>query len=294
MKALVILNTNARNGDGQMAGVQRALSDAGIEAMIVESESEQQAVKSLREYAGETDAIIVGGGDGTLNALLPEILKANRPVGVLPLGTANDFAASIDLPDDLDDAVRTIAAGHTRDVDVAYANGKPFLNSVNIGLGERIAAEHGGSSKSLFGISAYPLHWWTAWRNNEPFAATVTIDKQHPVRFKAEQVSVSNSESFGGGLQLDDDNTVDSGKLSVAGMRPRGFFSWINLTLKLARGRLRESDAAGTMPVDNVRIETQPRRRYTADGDDAGRTPIDISVRKQSLPVFAPSRTSAQ
>jgi YegS/Rv2252/BmrU family lipid kinase len=297
MKALVLLNSNARRSGNVLEVVQQDLSEAGIEAEIVRTDTEDEALKALQgitgnDNSGDIDAIIVGGGDGTLNALLPGLLDADKPLGILPLGTANDFAASLELPDDVTGAVGVIAAGLTLDVDVAYANGAPFLNTVNIGLGERIAAEHHGFFKTLFGKLAYPFHWWRAWRNNDPFAATVVADDGHPVRFKAEQVSVSNSESFGGGLRLDDSNAVDSGKLAVAGLRPKGFLSWIRLTLKLATGRLRDSDAAGTMSVRNVRIETQPERRYTADGEDAGRTPVEISVRKRTLTVFVPAGNS--
>lgn len=289
MKAHVILNLNARKSDDQTGLIRQLLDDAGIDATIIVSDTPHEALQSLQDNERSTDAIIVGGGDGTLSALLPAILAARKPLGILPLGTANDFACSINLPDDLTEAVQIIAEGHTRDVDVAFANSKPFLNAVNVGLGERVAAEHGGALKSLLGKFAYPIRWWNAWRRNDPFAATVVIDHEHPVRFKAEQITVSNSEGFGGGVQLDEQDSVDSGKLSVAGMRPRGLLSWLNLTRKLAKGKINDTDHAGMMPVESVRIETQPRRLYTADGDHAGRTPVDISVQKQSLTVFAPA-----
>ena len=289
MKALVILNTNARQATDQIETVDGLLAGAGIDAIIATSKNEQQATHILRDKIADVDTVIVGGGDGTLNALLPEILRADKPLGVLPLGTANDFARSIDLPDNLSSAIETIAKGKTRSVDVAFANGKPFLNAINVGLGERVAAEHGGSFKMLLGVLAYPLKWWNAWRANDPFAATVVIDHKHPVRFKAEQVSVANSESFGGHFQLDENNTIDSGKLSVAGMRPKGFLSWLNLMLKLTKGNVNDSADAGVMPAKSVRIETQPKRAFSADGDRAGRTPVDISVEKQMLTVFAPT-----
>ena len=290
MKALVMLNANARQTVDQMDIVDDLLAEAGIDGTIVASRGKDQAVDTLRNNAADVDAIIVGGGDGTLNALLPEILRADKPLGVLPLGTANDFAQSIDLTSDLAAAVETIATGRTRSVDVAFANGKPFLNAINVGLGERVAAEHGGVFKTVFGVLAYPLKWWDAWRANDPFAARIVIDHEHPIRFKAEQVSVANSQSFGGRFQLDETNTIDSGKLSVAGMRPKGFLSWLRLLLKLTKGNVNDAADAGVMPAKSVRIETQPKRAFSADGDRAGQTPVDISVEKQVLTVFATDR----
>jgi diacylglycerol kinase family enzyme len=85
-------------------------------------------------HGREVDLIAVGGGDGTLNAAADCVMQMNRPLGILPMGTANDLARTLGIPADLDAAVQIIAAGRTRRIDLDLVNGHPFFNVASIGL----------------------------------------------------------------------------------------------------------------------------------------------------------------
>ena len=73
------------------------------------------------EHGREVDLVAVGGGDGTLNAAADGVMQVNRPLGVLPMGTANDLARTLGIPADLDAAVQIIAAGRTRRIDLNWS-----------------------------------------------------------------------------------------------------------------------------------------------------------------------------
>ena len=83
---------------------------------------------------GETDAIVVGGGDGSIRTLASVLAGTDVPLGVLPLGTLNHFAKDLGIPLQVEEAAAIIAAGRTRVVDLAEVNGETFINNSSIGI----------------------------------------------------------------------------------------------------------------------------------------------------------------
>jgi diacylglycerol kinase family enzyme len=87
-----------------------------------------------RELAAGADAIVAGGGDGTVNAIASILAGGPTPLGVLPLGTLNHFAKVLQIPMDLVKAVETVAKGHVTRVDMGRVNNHIFLNNSSIGF----------------------------------------------------------------------------------------------------------------------------------------------------------------
>src|SRR6185503_16647759 len=85
-------------------------------------------------FASDADAVVIGGGDGTVSAAADRAVRHGKPIGVLPLGTLNHFARDLGMPPDLRDAVRAIATGVVREVDVGEVNGRVFVNNSSIGV----------------------------------------------------------------------------------------------------------------------------------------------------------------
>src|SRR5690242_9225507 len=131
MHAALILNPAAHDGERPPQDIRRALAACGVETALVPSE-EGLAPALRAALAARPDAVIVGGGDGTLSTAANVLCGHNIPLGVLPLGTANDFARTLGLPRDLEQACAIIGAGHTIAVDVGVANGRHFLNVASL------------------------------------------------------------------------------------------------------------------------------------------------------------------
>ena len=143
MKVVALVNTSA--GAVQRLGaeaVRNALSAAFTEHRIsatlhlVHAGDLQSAVEvALRQAeSGAVDAVIVGGGDGTIRTAAGVLAATGVPIGILPLGTANHFATDLGLPSDLSRAVSVIAAAQVRHIDVAEVNGSIFINNSSIGI----------------------------------------------------------------------------------------------------------------------------------------------------------------
>lgn len=115
--------------------IEALCRDAGIDARIRELADPCQITIAAREaLEARADAVVAGGGDGTVSAVASALAGTPTPLGVLPLGTLNHFAKDAGIPLDLQAAVTTVAARHTRRVDVGRVNDRIFINNASIGV----------------------------------------------------------------------------------------------------------------------------------------------------------------
>ncbi len=142
MHVTVVLNekagTLAAGGNGSpftLEAIRDAFRHTGVTTTIHTCRPDEVAGQIRRVVAAPngTDAIAVGGGDGTLSCAAAILADAGLPLGVLPLGTLNHFAKDLEIPADVAGCIGVIAAGQTRSVDVAEVNGRVFINNCSIG-----------------------------------------------------------------------------------------------------------------------------------------------------------------
>ena len=115
--------------------VEQLFQDAGVDAQVRELAAGQTIAAQARAVLDEQpDAIVAGGGDGTVSAIASVLAGTPTPLGVLPLGTLNHFAKDTGIPLDLPKAVQTVAKAHTRRVDIGRVNDCIFINNSSIGV----------------------------------------------------------------------------------------------------------------------------------------------------------------
>lgn len=140
--ALLLINQRSRKGRTEASRAQTLLAQAGFVLLQPEEDETRSYSELIKAYAGRVDAVIVGGGDGTLNAAAPGLMQTGLPLGILPLGTANDFARTLGIPATLEQAVKIIADGQLRAVDLGEVNQHLFLNVSSIGFSAEIGRAH--------------------------------------------------------------------------------------------------------------------------------------------------------
>lgn len=165
------------------------------------------------------DAVVAGGGDGTVNEVVAGVLsvpRARPSVGVLPLGTANDFARSAGVPvDDLTAALRLVAEGEAVPVDVGRVGDRTFMNVATGGFGTEITAETSPELKQSIGRAAYFVTGILRFTDLAAKSARLRgpgLDWEGP--FWA--LAVGNGRQAGGGVQLCPEAVLDDGLLDVA------------------------------------------------------------------------------
>ena len=151
MKANVILNpyANRWGAKSKLPLLHSALKASGMDYELVQTDRPGQATTAAMAAAqsGMYDAVVAAGGDGTLNEVLNGLIRAagdgpTIPLGVLPIGTGNDFSDMAGLPRDIEEAARTIVAGHTRQVDAGQVNDHYFCNNCALAMEPMVTIEN--------------------------------------------------------------------------------------------------------------------------------------------------------
>ena len=162
MPAKIILNPYSnRWGAGKKAPeVQRILTGLGYDFDLVQTEGPGHGVELAREAVAQGfDPVVAAGGDGAIsevvNGMVGEQDRAGATLGVIPLGSANDYAYQLGIPTDLEAACKLLtAAEHVRTLDLGRTNGRVFMNDVTMGLGAQVNVE-AAKIKRLRGDAIY-------------------------------------------------------------------------------------------------------------------------------------------
>ncbi|MBY0432027.1 MAG: lipid kinase, partial [Rhodospirillales bacterium] len=123
-----MINRKSRSGSADLSEAQLRLEARGIQLVRLPANCPEELNGALTVHGGGADLVILAGGDGTLNAAAEGLLRCGRPLGILPMGTANDLARTLGIPTDLAGACDVIAQGRTRTIDLGWVNGKHYFN----------------------------------------------------------------------------------------------------------------------------------------------------------------------
>lgn len=285
--ALIVVN---RRGTRGRRGLDRAierLESGGIEVFARFTRQPDQIPTIVRRLAPGADMVVIGGGDGTLSAALQSVLDTGLPLGILPMGNANDLARTLGVPTDLAAAADIVARGRTRRIDLGDINGRPFLNIASIGIGARIAKRLTSGRKLRWGVIGYLAAAWEAMHRHEAFTARISCDDCGHER-RCIQVAVGNGRYYGGGMTIVDDAAIDDGRLDLYALPPVRWWRLLVLVPVLRRGRHRPVRDILSLHGSLIRIETDPPLAINVDGEVVATTPATFSVRRQALSVFVP------
>jgi diacylglycerol kinase (ATP) len=156
-RALMLVNPNARRGTAALEPVVERLRAGGVDAVIERFETPDEVSSDIARRRHEADLVVVCGGDGTINSAAKGVLETGLPMGIMPMGTANDLARTLGIPDDLLQAAEIIVRGHTSRVDLGEVNGHPFFNVASMGLSVELARGLTPEAKRRWGKLGYAL-----------------------------------------------------------------------------------------------------------------------------------------
>lgn len=249
------------------------------------SEDAAATTSLIQRHAARAVRIIIGGGDGTMRSAAGALIEAARPVGILPLGTANDLARSLSIPVTPRGAAQVIRAGHTRAIDVALVNGRHFFNAAQLGLGATVKKQLSPRLNRLLGPLVYALGAWDAMRRMRPFDVSVRVDGQES-QFESIHVTVGNGVRFGGGTPVAPDARLDDGRLDLLTVDPVPPWQLAVLAAAVRAGRHHSVQHLHLRRGARMHIETSRDLRITADGEEVSRTPADFSILPKAVSVY--------
>jgi len=219
-KVQLILNGKVAGNDALQSAVagQRG---AGHRVEVRVTQEKGDARRFVSE-AGEVDLLIAAGGDGTLNEVvhgLMDLSSAARPVlGVVPLGTANDFATGCGIPREPQKALALCMEGNASPIDVGKANDRWFLNVASVGFGAEVTATTSPELKRLLGPAAYAVMGAILAINVHQYHGRLILpDRQ--ITGSGPVAIVGNGRQTGGGVQVAPRACIDDGLLDVLVVR---------------------------------------------------------------------------
>ena len=289
MRVLLIVNAHARFGKQPLDPALQVFAEAGIDVVKDEVPHARQASGIIDAHAGEVDAIVLAGGDGTLHDAAEALLEAGRPIGILPLGTANDLARAVDLPLDLRQAAEVIAAGNRRLIDLGEVNGKLFFNVAHMGLGAALADSLSFKMKQRFGPLAYTVAAAKSLIGLRSFRAEVIANGERLV-MRTFGITVGNGRFFGGTGIVAEDAEIDDGLLHLFALQTRSPFRLAAILPSVRSGRQGQSKWVKALSAPEIEIRTVRSLKIRADGKLTAETPAMFRVRRGALTLFAPPK----
>lgn len=266
--------TNAEAGSADAENLDRALAvlRTGAEVEVARTGDDNELDQALARLGGRT--LVVAGGDGSLHLAVARLHErgelADTVLGLIPLGTGNDFARGTELPLDVEDAARVVLARHIRDVDlVVDDDGQVVINNVHLGVGAD-AARYGARWKDRFGRLGYPIGLLQAsvadaYHLRVVIDGEVVVDGTHPVL----EVSIGIGATVGGGLALNPDADPDDGRLDVVVAKTSGPWRRITYAVDLFRGRHPQRRDVVHRQAEQVEVSGESVY-LSADGEIAG------------------------
>ena len=290
----IIINTNSgaeNNADEFAERFRKMFAAHGVETEIAICESGGEIVETAKRAAQSDYGILVaGGGDGTVSAIAAEVLRAKKTLGILPLGTLNNFSKDLQIPQDVEEAARIIAENHTKQIDVGEVNGRIFVNNSSIGLYPSIVRQR--EKQQRLGRGKWSAAFWAAMRilRRSPFLSVKLKTERGERTSRTPFVFVGNNEYKMDFLNIGRRESLSDGKLSVYFLHKSGRRGLFALALRLIFGRLRHAEDFESINTAEIVIETRRKQMLVAfDGEvERLQTPLHYRIHPRALRVIAP------
>jgi diacylglycerol kinase (ATP) len=291
-KARVICNPTSGGGAYDPDEIRNELDGMDIE--WIQTEGPRDAVEAARDW--REGLLIVAGGDGTINDVVNGLGSASFPegvtLGVLPAGTGNDLAATLEIPRDADLAEDVIRQNRVRTLDVARVRSEGigerfFINVATGGLGAEISDANEGQFKKRWGKLSYLRASLEVAKDFDVRELTLYLDGE-PREVRAVNVVVGNCRYAGGGWLAAPKANPEDGLLDVVIIEKLGLADVLQLAPQsLAKSDYLGKDGVFSARAKEIRVETQPPGlEFTADGEVIGDEPAEFSVIPQALKVI--------
>lgn len=287
-RALLIVNRKSRSGTSDLNTVTERLKQSGIDVLPWTLDRPDRIPEIIRRHAADVDLVVVGGGDGSLNAAAPALIDTHLPLGVLPMGTANDLARTLQIPVDLEQASDIIAGGVLHKIDLGRVNDRYFFNAAHIGLGVHAQEHLSPDVKRRWGVFGYARSLFKAISSFRPFHADIVCDGRRK-RVRSLQISVGNGRHYGGGMTISEDASIDDRLFFLYSIEPRSVWELVKCVPAFRAGRFEEYHPVDIEQGRSIRITTSRTLRISADGEVVSRTPATFEMVGGAVKVYVPT-----
>lgn len=260
--------------------------DCIIIPLRVSNEREtEEFVMLAREI--NVDGIIVSGGDGTIHEVINSMLcqDIDLPLGIIPSGTSNDFAAYLQIDKNIESCVEIITTGNNKIIDVGKVNDKYFFNVASAGLMTSVAHSADGMLKNTLGKIAYYLKGLGELPNFKALKMRIVADQQ-VIEEEIFLFLVMNSGTVGGFPNLVPHARIDDGKLDLLIINKCNLPELMSLFISFLKGIHCNSKYVTCLQAENIHIECLEEVESDLDGELGPKLPLTIKIIPKKIKVF--------
>ena len=289
----VIVNAAAgsANNNEILESIRTAFADSGVDVELFVARTGDE----LRRFAeasarGMADTVVAAGGDGTVSTVASQLVGTKKVLGVLPLGTLNNFSKDLKIPQTTPEAVRIITDGSLAEMDIGEVNGQYFVNNSSIGLYPRIV--HKREQQQRLGYGKWWAAAWATWRFFvlSPFLKARLELGDNVLWRKTPFIFVGNNDYEMDFYNIGRRLRLDNGNLSIYLSKRNGRMGLFLLVVNTLLGRLEQDKAFEEFKSADLTIETRRRRLLVAlDGEIMVMdSPLRYKIRHRRLKVLVP------
>ncbi|MEW6637992.1 MAG: lipid kinase [Actinomycetota bacterium] len=298
-RAALVVNTRSRSGEEAFLRALDRLHDLGVPLgatyPVRDPVRLPETVREVLEDPG-CDLLILGGGDGSVSSVVDYLAHRDVVLGLIPLGTANDFARTLQIPFDVEGACEAIANGKVVDVDLGLVGDNYYVNVASVGLSVGVTRALTPRMKRRIGALAYPVAAIRAFFGHEPFSARLTFPDgdYEPVEFeRLLQVAVGNGRFYGGGMIVAPESGIDDKTLDVYAIEMGRHRDLFGVARYLKSGDFIRLEGVHHYQTESVLLETEPQLQINVDGEIVAETPRLFTIAHDALKVVVPQGSTA-
>jgi diacylglycerol kinase (ATP) len=291
--ALFISNQKSGKADNEFDHAVEILKASEINLIEEETEDPSLINELIRQNRGKIDTVILAGGDGTMSSAAGLLSECGLALGILPVGTANDLARTLKIPESIEAAAAIIANGCLHSIDLGKVNDHWFINAAHIGLGVKINRTLTPELKSRWGRFSYARSLIDAFKSMRPYRAEIVCDGEE-FSVRSIHITVANGRFYGGGMALSKEASVDDHKLRVFNLEPQSFWSLLSHSVVILGGQLKDREGVWLRSGRTLRIHTSRPMDIYADGEFISQTPANFDLQPNSLQVYVPDEYFTQ
>tara|TARA_A100001391_G_scaffold203823_1_gene197248 strand:- start:673 stop:1572 length:900 start_codon:yes stop_codon:yes gene_type:complete len=292
MKQLVFYNQSAGKS-AQIDSLRDSLS--AHDTTWVELTRDVEIAHEIHEFlttGGQT--VIAAGGDGTVHAVvngMMQIEHSKRPkMAIVPLGTANDFAGTLHIPDEIKDAVAVIHHGATTAIDVVRIRGEGldryYSNVAAGGNCVRVSEELTDEIKARWGALCYLRGAIGVLADMQSYRITADLDDQRIENLDTWAVLIANGKTNAGRIEVAPHASPSDGMFDVIIIRDGTVLDMVDIVAKNLTGQFLESEQVLFRKAKRIRLQSNPPMRFTLDGELIDEQPIEFEVIPGAIDTF--------
>lgn len=290
MKTCIIINPNAGN-DEQSKRLQEVLESHHVECWRTQEKGDGKRLVE-RALAEGYECIAAAGGDGTIHEIANALLAAEKEavLGIVPLGTGNDLARTLCIPDDPAEAVKLFQSGEVHRLDairVEFEETQCYaINASAGGFSGQVDKAMSSAMKDTWGPFAYILGAVGALPELEEYEARITFDDLEEVSYEVYNIVVANGRTIGGGKQVAPYANPEDGLLEVMVIVTGSLMEMTGVASQLLSRTHLNNPHVGYRRAKRVHIDSRPGMAFNVDGELVTEKPVTFTVEAGALPVI--------